>query len=426
MNRFYKNLMIFASGTILAQVYALLTMPIITRLFSSNDIGVMNLFVSACGLFAPIAALTFPIALILPKETDEFLQLKKLTIQITFLVSGFMLLVFLCFRSNMMEIFNFSNSFFLYLIPFVTLCAGLLQILENSLLRYKYFKVSAKTSFTQSLYINSLKIISGLVIPTQFSLIMISSGSNLVKIITILIQVYKKKAYEVIKVYPQKIDHLKLIKKYIDFPIYRAPQVLIHAFSQNVPIILLGFFYNPSIVAYYSIGISVLNVPVNLIGRAIGDVTYTELNDRTQNGEPLYPFVLKIILLLSLIFLIPLILIIFYGTYLFETLFGNNWSVAGEMAKWTILWVMVLFIYQPVIKSYPIIKAQRFHLIYTIINLILRIATIIISHNYFNNYMLVIICYSIVSMIINIILLIISLYLISKFDKRNLVKTNAI
>lgn len=56
-----------ASGTAMAQVISMLLAPIITRLYGPEAYGMMGTFMAIIGIFTPIAALTYPIAIVLPK-----------------------------------------------------------------------------------------------------------------------------------------------------------------------------------------------------------------------------------------------------------------------------------------------------------------------------------------------------------------------
>lgn len=63
-----KNMAIMISGSVGAQIILLLLSPIITRLYGPEAYGVMGAFNSIINIVIPIAALTYPDTIILPKK----------------------------------------------------------------------------------------------------------------------------------------------------------------------------------------------------------------------------------------------------------------------------------------------------------------------------------------------------------------------
>src|SRR5699024_8529577 len=166
---------------------------------------------------------------------------------------------------------------------------------------------------------------------------------------------------------------LKLAKEYYDFPLYRAPETFINAISQGTPVLMLTVFFGPAAAGFYTIGRTTLSIPGRLIGKAVGDVFYPRIAQAADNKENMKAMIKKATFLLGLIGFLPFGIVIFFGPYLFSFVFGSDWITAGEYARWIALWTYVGFMNRPSVRSLPVLNAQRFHLIYTIIMLITRI-----------------------------------------------------
>jgi O-antigen/teichoic acid export membrane protein len=63
-----RNVTIVASGTAGAQVITMAFAPLITRLYGPEAFGLLGTFVAILGIVTPLAALTYPIAIVLPKS----------------------------------------------------------------------------------------------------------------------------------------------------------------------------------------------------------------------------------------------------------------------------------------------------------------------------------------------------------------------
>jgi len=95
-NKFINNIIIVASGTALAQIITFGLTPIITRIYGPTSFGVLGTFMAIINILGPVAALTYPIAIILPKKNGEARQIMKLSLFICVIfgiISGLVLLL---------------------------------------------------------------------------------------------------------------------------------------------------------------------------------------------------------------------------------------------------------------------------------------------------------------------------------------------
>ncbi len=135
---FVKNVIILATGTAAAQLITLLLTPVITRLYGPEAFGVLGVFTAVIAIIIPIAALTYPIAIVLPKYDNEAKEIAKLSIFISVIIAIMITILLLFFSSIIIEIFNIEViAPFLYLIPLVVIFSAILQVTEQWLIRKK-------------------------------------------------------------------------------------------------------------------------------------------------------------------------------------------------------------------------------------------------------------------------------------------------
>lgn len=375
-----KSILIVSSGTAIAQVITMAFSPIITRIYGPEAFGVLGVFMSVVSIIAPIAAFTYPVAIVLPKKDEEARSLAILSVILAILVSIVSLLVILIINENFIAIFNLATiSNFIFLIPFVILFSAILQVSQQWLLRKKSYKHIANATMMHSLILNSSKVGLGYFYPVASMLIVISVIGNLM--FTLLLWT-KKPAFKLGKI---KWDQLlKVAKEYKDFPIYRSPQVFVNAFSQGLPILLLSILYTPAAAGFYSLARNVLNVPIALIGKSVGDVIYPRFAEIHNKGEKIQPLLLKSTIYLALIGLVPFGIVIAFGPMLFSFIFGQEWVIAGEYARWLSLWLYFMFINRPSVVAIPVLSLQGRFLTYEVITTIIKGLTLVISISLFN------------------------------------------
>lgn len=416
---FIKNVFIMASGTAAAQVISMLLSPIITRLYGPENYGLMGTFVAIIMILTPIAALTYPTAIVLPKKDEEAIGIVRLSLNITVTITVFAFLFILIFHNQIVHLFNLEHvALYLYLIPLAILFGGYLQVVEQWLIRTKQFKVSAQTAVTQSLIINGGKVGIGYFYPKAAVLIIFSTIQEAVKGTLMLIYSNKKERRFSFK--NRKEDNIsiqKLAKEHKDFPFFRAPQVFLNASSQSLPILMLTSLFGPAAAGYYSISRTVLSVPSTLIGKSVGDVFYPRISEASHNRESLTNLIKKATLYLAMVGIFPYALVVILGPWLFSFVFGQNWYVAGEYARWVALWVFFMFINQPSVRALPVLRAQSFHLKFTIITLITRIAALFIGYYLFKSDLVAIALFGVSGAALNLLLILITLKLSREFDK---------
>ncbi|WP_077302639.1 lipopolysaccharide biosynthesis protein [Virgibacillus pantothenticus] len=419
---FIRNVIIVVSGTASAQAITILLSPIITRLYGPEAYGVMGSFLAIIGIIGPIAALTYPIAIVLPSLNSEARDIAKLSFNITVGIATLVTLFLLFLNNNIVNLFNLEDiSTYIYLIPIVILFEGILQIYEQWLIRTQQFKVIAKVSFLQSFVLNGTKAGFGFLYPFASVLIILTAISSGLKSLMMYLLMGKRLAFTK-KLNQGEHQSLKNIAiKYKDFPLFRAPEVFLNAISTSLPVLLLTIFFGPASAGLYSIGRTVLGLPSGLIGKSVGDVFYPRISGAKHNGENLTKLIKKATIYLALVGILPFLIIIMFGPYLFSFVFGSDWEGAGHYARWIAPWFFFGFINKPSIMALPVLSAQNFHLKYTIFMLIIRFLLLSVGYFVFSSDLIAIALFGISGAFLNLFLIILTLKISKRFDQ-NIVK----
>lgn len=413
---FIRNVTILASGTAAAQIIVMVLSPVITRIYGPEAFGIMGTFTSIVNIVAPIAALTYPIAIVLPKRDQDAKGIIRLSLVITVIISVLSLAVLLLFNKQIIKLFNLKEiATYLYLIPLVIIFAGLVQVAEQWLIRTKQFTINAHVTFLQSLIINGSKVGIGFINPVAPVLVVLSAINNGLRAVMMVIFARKSNYIERVKLKKEKKEKKEkkglkeLARQYYDFPLYRAPEVFLNAVSQGIPILMLTALFGPASAGFYTIGRTVLSMPSHLIGKSVGDVFYPRIAEAVNKKEDVTALIKKATLALAGVGLIPYGLVILFGPFLFGLVFGSEWSVAGEYARWIALWSYFGFMNRPSVRSLPVLFAQRFHLIYTIIMLIIRLGALAVGYYIFSSDLIAIALFGISGAILNFGLITITL-----------------
>ncbi|MDM8101200.1 MULTISPECIES: lipopolysaccharide biosynthesis protein [Oceanobacillus] len=402
-SNFLQNVVVMVTGTAGAQAIVLAFSPIITRLYGPEAFGVMGTFNAMINIIGPVAALTYPIAIVLPKSDYNAKNLIRLSLIITGTISLISLIIIFLFNEQIVNIFNLKEiSSFLYLIPFVIIFAGLVQVSEQWLIRTKQFKINAKVTFWQSVIINGGKAGIGLFYPFASVLVILTFLANGLRA-AMMIFFSRRSSYkdETIEKEEKKTSK-QLAKEYYDFPTYRAPEVFLNAISNGLPVLMLTSFFGVAAAGFYTIGRTILSLPSQLIGKAVGDVFYPRIAEAAKKGENVTALIKKATLALGGVCILPFSIVILFGPTLYSFVFGSDWVIAGEYARWIALWSFFGLMNRPSVRALPVLNAQRFHLIYTIIMLVTRLGALTIGYVVFSSDLVAVALFGIVGAILNL------------------------
>ncbi len=382
---FVRNVAAVAGGTAASQAISMAFSPLITRLYGPEAYGIQGVFMSIAGIIGTIAAMTYPIAIVLPKSDTDALGLARLSIYIGIVTSLLVTLALFLFGQEILSLLNAQEiSAFMYLIPVSMLIAVAGGVVNQWLIRKKAFILTAKVAVWQTLLMSTVKAGLGFVYPTAAVLVVTNISSDLLSTVLMLLGLRRGRVRHIIEQAETKdsesgLGEWELAKRHRDFPLLRAPQVLLNAASQSLPILLLANYFGVTAAGFYSIATVVLGVPAGLIGNSVKQVFYPRFNEAVHNRENLSALMLKTIISMGMIGLLPFSVVMVFGPSLFDVVFGAAWRTAGEYGRWLAIWFFFELINRPVVSAIPVIRLQGVFLIYEILSVLLRVAALYIG-----------------------------------------------
>lgn len=421
---FVRNVFTVASGAAIAQLIGILFSPVITRLYGPETFGVLGVFVSITAIIAPIVALTYPMAIVLTRSDQEAKGIVSLSLIVSAIITVITALALTLFGEEILGILNMEILFpLLVYIPIFLYLSAVLQVAEQWFIRKKHFNIMAKASVIQTLLLNIGKVGIGFLNPIAMVLIVLTTFGQLLSVILLLLGVKmsspmgNRKEKTLTK---SKPSLMSLAKEHKDFPIYRTPEVFINGVTQSLPVLMLTTFFGPASAGFYLLGSRLLSMPASIIGKAVGDVFYPRIAEASHNKEKISTLVKKATYFLALIGIVPFGIIIVFGPWLFSFVFGSEWLVAGEYARWMALWTYFMFINNPSVRTLPVISEQKFQLLFTNISLIVRLGMLIIGAYVFKSDTVALALFSIAGAILNITLILLIFNKCNIYDEKNI------
>lgn len=365
-SRIVRNVAVVASGMAAAQAITMAFAPLITRIYGPEAFGKLGTFMALVAVAIPLAALAYPIAIVLPRDDREALGLVRLSIIVSFVVALLVALV-LWVGGDWLALTLGTQSItsYMLLIPVVMLFAAWMQIAQQWLIRKRHFGVIARSALAHSLILNIGKSGIGWLSPSGTVLIALATLGHMLHAALLVQGARRGYTTEVHNVVEQSSASLKKVAHgYRDFPIYRAPQNVINAASQSLPVLMLSAFFGPIVAGFYTLANMVMGMPSTLLGKAVSDVFYPRITEAAHNGENLPRKILLATGILLVVGIVPFGLVVLFGHQLFILVFGEAWGMAGDYARWLAIFFLFNFINKPAVSAVPVLGIQRGLLVY--------------------------------------------------------------
>jgi O-antigen/teichoic acid export membrane protein len=368
---FVRNVITVTSGTVVAQSIGIAFTPCVTRLYGPEVFGLQGLFMSVVALLSTVAAMSYPVAMVLPKSDEEAIGLARLSIYVAVGVSLIAAIALGMFSNELFSLLKAEAiSAYWFLIPVAMFSSVLGAVLSQWLIRKKQFALNAKFAALTSFMLNLTKTGMGFVHPTAMVLII----TNILGSIAGTAVTYfgwrrlmlKRRRLEVHVESTATIR--QLANRYGDFPLLRTPQNFINAVSQNLPVLLLASYFGTNAAGQYTIAIAVLGVPATLVGGSVMWVFYPRLNEALHNGESARPLILRATLGMAASGALPFLIVMLAGPYVFQLFFGELWRPAGVYAQWLSIWIFLQYINRPAVAAIPALGLQGGLLIYEVVS----------------------------------------------------------
>ncbi len=381
---FVRNVVTLMTGTAIAQAIPILISPILTRLYTPNEFGILALYMAVVSVVAIIVTGRYELAVMLPESDEDAINVGALALSVALAISLLTLLIVGIFNKPIAQLLGKPEiANWLYLVPFSVLFIGIYQILNYWSTRRKQYGQLALSRVSQSVANGSVNLgvgFSGLGITGLLSGVLFGQG-----VAAFILGWQVRKDLSQYKKSISKQRMLRNAKKYQDFPKVNSLHALVDVLQSSGVVFLISALFGGSILGLYAFTLRILNAPLGLLGASVSQVFYQKASETYKNGGDLQPLVRKTILSLGMMAL-PIFLVIgFLAPILFEVIFGKDWSVAGTYAQILAPWLFLNFIVSPISQVPIIVGKQKKSFIIALIGNSIILLSIIYSGYYAHN-----------------------------------------
>lgn len=378
MTKGLRNVAKLMTGTAIGQAIALLAAPVLSRLYSPDEFGVVGVFLALASVLAVVSALRLELAIVVPKADDEALVIMATALLI---VGGFVLVaaVILFFMAAPIAGWLGAPAVapLLGALPLYVGLMGTFQVFNYWSTRNSRFGRLATAHVARSVSTAATQAALGAGGLGAAGMLAGQVAGQALATATLLGRAALGGS-QVLRTKVSLAVARGIVRRYSDFVAFGAPQALINAVSQSVPALVLTSAFGAGAAGQFLLAQRVVTAPGNLLGQSLRQVLYPHLSRRLD--DPKLPrFALNVTLGLAGLAVVPVVLLAIFGPSVFAWLFGEEWRLGGSFAGYLSLMFAMGLTNIPAMSLIPLLRMQRWHASYEVVYLVVRVAALVVG-----------------------------------------------
>ncbi len=370
---FARNVSMLVGGTMGAQVILVLFAPLLTRLYTPEDFGVLAVFVSLLAFFAVIASLRYELGVPLPDDDDEATALAVLSLTTVLVISICLAGPLWLYRNEIAGMLNTpSLADYILFVPLGTFFAGVYNVFNCWAIRTRQFGPLARSKFSQALVTVAVQLGGWTFGPA--ALLSGQVAGHVAGAFTLGLRVLREQGALILRVKPA---HLRQVAgRYRRFPLFSTWSAMFNSAGAQVPTILLASLFGPAVAGTYALANRLLAIPMQMLGRSIANVFFSGAAQAHRDGR-LGALVSSVHSRLAHIGMPPAVVLVVAGPEIFLYAFGPDWRQAGIFAQWLAPWLYLVLTASPLSTVFEVLEKQAASMVFQCVLLIVRVGAIL-------------------------------------------------
>ena len=360
---FSRGVTVLASATGLAQLVTILSSPVLTRLYTPQDFGVLSVYASMIVIISVVSSGRYEYSIPLPETDSLAASLLAVGALILAGVTAVTAVLAALFGPELAGALHASAlTPYLWLVPVGVLAVGIYQLGYFWALRLRAYATVARTKLSQSLLRALTQVGLGIVVAGPVGLLLGQTVGSVAGTVTLSRQAYAESSSAFRAVTWRSIA--AGAKRYIRFLTYGSTAGLLNtAAMQGLPI-LLAWSQGIAVAGWFGLTQRLLGLPMLVLGTAISD---TFLGVAPKLAREDHAALRQLFTRTTRRMLIaasgPAIVIILFGPMLFSTIFGPAWETSGLYARYWTPAVFLQFAVSPLSQIANVLERQRVQMV---------------------------------------------------------------
>jgi O-antigen/teichoic acid export membrane protein len=343
-----KNISVLISGTVLAQVIPIALQPILKRMYTAEEFGVLDIYLKTLGILFVVYALKYDMGIVLPKSKVKAMALLTISVLTALLFTIISFIIVFIFQDSLLGLLQIKRNFafILYILPLSTLFYSLYNTFNYLLIRNKKFAASSMNRVVRRGVEGGVQVGLGVIPNLKNSGLYVGDLlGNFVFFIAAFFQSFR--GIKLDKRIFRPAFLWSVAKEYSDLPKYNIiPEMLNGFFGASITFIVLSKF------GMLEVGLleptqRILAIPAAFISVSVGQVLLQRISESIAHKRKIVKDIRNISLALFAIAFSFALIIFLFGPELFAWYFGSAWKISGIYASYIVIYYSISFVTSP-------------------------------------------------------------------------------
>jgi O-antigen/teichoic acid export membrane protein len=327
-----RSVGMMAVAGVFAQAVPLLLMPVLSRLYTPVDLGILALIVSIATIMAPLSTGRYELAIMLPKNEADAQAIAGLAITLAVIVASLAFLLSIVAIPRLQAMGKLDpHGVWLYCAPLLAFAISVGQtgnVLVNR--RGGYGRI-ARAGISQQLVNGICATLFGLVVSSPLGLVTGRVMGALTYTAT-----FGTDVVEALRGFGRRwhvTDALREARRYRQFAFFNMPYSLLGGFSRDFLVYAFTAFRDVAAAGQFGLARLLLNAPTSLLAASLSQVFYQQAV--VNGGSDAFRRVTSSMLQATVVGIVPACgVLALWGPDVFAVAFGERWREAGLFASY--------------------------------------------------------------------------------------------
>lgn len=358
---FARRVSLIAGGTALGQVLIAVASPLLTRLYTPAQLGLLAVYASLLATLVPASSLRYEIAIPLPEQDGDALNVLAVAFSCLLAVCALVLGVVPFVRDGLGHLTDSpALGRYLWILPFGLLAAGTYQALSLWAVRKGTFGLIGRTRLIQAGGQAGAQVVFGASGFGAGGLLLGDVIGRLGGACTIAVGIFRGRPGAKGTITRSRMR--EMAKRYRRFPLFGTWSALANSAGLHLTPLLVAVTLGARQAGWFTVCQRVMALPSTIVGQAAGQVYLHDAAEaaRAQASlRKLYVRTARRLLVFGTMLFIPMAV---FAPIVFPRVFGSEWQRAGIYVQITAVMFLVQFVVSPLSQTLNVIGRQDLQL----------------------------------------------------------------
>lgn len=379
LGSFFRSVSMLVGGTAFAQLLAIVATPILTRLYTPDEFGVLGVYSAFLTILIVVASLRYEVAIPLPRSNCLAVNVLGVSLICVTGITIFISFAVLLWKDYLAQLTKTPQlESYLWLLPIGVALGGVYGVFQFWAIRQKAFSRIARTRIAQSLFGTGTQVLIGFGMGGAIGLILGQVINQVVGIFELIRRALQDDSTTFRKINARRMRCAAV--KYDRFPKFSSIEALTNAGGVHFPVLVIASFLGGSKdVGFLMVAMRIMQAPLGVMGSAISQVYYSNAVDEKRKGT-LGGFTERTVVGLAKIGIGPLVFAGIVAPLVVPIIFGEAWVRVGYLIRWMVPWFVFQYLSAPVAMAMHVTSSQRAAMHLQIFGLVFRVLSIFICY----------------------------------------------